>query len=140
METPFGPIRMLVDGEVISCTAAVHSFDHPLVRERPLAGCYRVRVSGGEGQEISCVLKGAADGLGSSGEGYQAAEFFRGNRVLTIGAETDREDRLVRAESDGITLRLLGDGEVVFGIAWVEDYAGSGDVRTWFAADPTLDS
>ena len=29
--------------------------------------------------------------------------------------------------------------EIVFGIAWATNYDGADDVRTWFAADPTLD-
>lgn len=76
--------------------------------------------------------------MGSSGEGYQAVEFVQKRQCLTIGTETDREDRLVWADSDGVTVRLLGDGAVAFGIAWAENYRGSDDVRTWFAADPTL--
>lgn len=136
MNTPFGAIRILADGAPAAFSADSHFFDSPMTREWPLAGCYRIRA---RGKRIRCVLEGADDGMGSSGEGYQAVEFVRESRALTIGTETDREDRMVSAQRDGITVEFPADGEAVFGIAWAEDHRGSDDARTWFAADPTLD-
>ena len=134
LRTPLGDLRILVNGESVPFTPEVHP------TAWPVAGCYRVRLRGRKGQELSCSLENAGlAGMGSSGEGYQAMDFIRGSQSLTIGTETDREDRLVWTAPDGITLRLLKDGEVVFGIAWAEDHRGGDDVRTWFAADSTLD-
>ena len=133
LATPFGAIGIFVNGEAVSFLPEEHGCAWPV------SGCCRVRLEGLQGQRISCLLEGAGDGLGSSGEGYQAVEFCRGNRNLVIGTETDREDRIVRAGADGLALELSADGAVVFGIAWTEDHRGSDDVRTWLAADPTLD-
>lgn len=51
LETPLGPIRVLVDGDAVRCTAERHSCG------LSLAGCYRVRLEGAAGQEISCLLE-----------------------------------------------------------------------------------
>ena len=131
LNTNFGTIQIRRDGQPVDVVAEVHAFG------QSLAGCWRARLEGRKGQEISCAVETAEDGLASSGEGYQALEFAGDGRCLTIGAETDREDRIVRTNPKGIAVELLRDGEVVFGIAWVEDHR-DGDVRTWLAADPTI--
>lgn len=137
LKTPLGEVRVLADGKSIDYEAVPHSFDVPMTREWPLAGCWRIRVSGAG--EVRCVLEGCA-GLDSSGEGYQAVEFADGVVRLVIGTETDREDRLVSPGPEGITVVQRENGPVVvFGIAWTEDHEGDSDVRAWFAADPTLD-
>ena len=141
LTTPFGRIRILADGEPVQCAAVPFVFDRPMTRQRPLAGCYRVRVDAKGHRELRCVLEGcAAAGAASSGEEYHAMEFTEGSRKLTIGTESDRAGRSVVPVPGGICVTLSGDGApVVFGIAWAEDHQGDPDVRTWFAADPILD-
>ena len=137
LKTPLGEVRVLADGKSIDYKAVPHSFDKPMTRKRPLAGCWRIRVCGAG--EVRCILEGCS-GLDSSGEGYQAVEFANGAVQLVIGTETDREDRIVSPGPEGIAVALRENGmEVVFGIAWTADHEGDSDVRAWFAADPTLD-
>lgn len=100
-----------------------------------------VRVPANGHRELRCALEGSpAAGMGSSGEGYQAVEFRSGTWKLTIGTEMRCPELEVIPMADGIVVTILGDvPEVVFGVIWVEYFAGDCDVRTWFAADPTLD-
>lgn len=141
LKTPFGTVCILADGRRLDCEAEVHVFDKPMTRERPLAGCYRARIRVAGCREIRCVLMGCpVSGMDSSGEDYQAVEFVRERTQLTIGTRTDGPQMEVVPMTDGIVVNVLSDGaEVIFGIAWVEDCDGASDVRTWYAADPTLD-
>lgn len=137
--TPFGPVCIVSDGQRVDLQPEPHRFDGPMTREKPLDGCCRIRVKGG--RTVRCFLENSGTrGMDSSGEGYQAVEFTDGCRNLTIGTEADRPDLEVRPGPGGIEVTVLGDAmEVVFGIAWTLRYEGASDVRTWFAADPTLD-
>ena len=134
--TPLGPIRLLADGAPVDYEA-----EPAATRQPNLAGCLRIRTGGAVLKELRCVLENETlTAQPSSGEGYQAVEFADGKRVLTIGAETDHPVYSTMPGPDGITVTLNGfGGPVTFGIAWAEDYAGNSDVRTWLAADPTLD-
>lgn len=134
--TPLGPIRLLADGVPVEYEA-----EPAATRQPNLAGCLRIRTDGAGVKELRCVLENKTlTPQSSSGEGCQAVEFADGKRILTIGTETYHPVYSTIPGPDGITVALNGSGgSVTFGIAWAEDYAGDSDVRTWLAADPTLD-
>jgi len=140
--TPFGPIKVFVDGTELDYEATVFTYDRPPVKGHPIAGCYRIRVSVGSHRSIRCEvgLNGTSIvNTGASGERYMDAEFISDSIILTIGAEDENPAfETVRVEF-GLEYRILNSvSEVVFGIAWATDYEGTSDCRTWFAADPTL--
>ena len=141
--TPFGPIKVFVDGTELDYEATVFTYDRPPVKGHPIAGCYRIRVSVGSHRSIRCEvgLNGTSIvNTGASGERYMDAEFISDSIILTIGAEDENPAfETVRVEF-GLEYRILSSvSEVVFGIAWATDYEGPSDCRTWYAADPTLD-
>ena len=44
LRTPFGPLRVTVDGVPAAYTAEPHVYPHPPVLGHPLAGCWRIRI------------------------------------------------------------------------------------------------
>ena len=141
--TPFGPIKVFVDGTELDYGATLFTYDRPPVKGHPIAGCYRIRVSVESHRSIRCEVRlndTSIVNTGASGERYMDAEFISDSLILTIGAEDENPAfETVRTEC-GMEYRIHeATAEVVFGIAWAIDYEGSSDCRTWFAADPTLD-
>lgn len=117
-------------------------FNRSPVQDQQIAGCFRICVPAEQYSTIFCVLeKNNPDIqiLNSSGENYFAAEFVCGQTILTAGAEDDHPAFDTKSIPDGIAHSIHASiQQVVFGIAWADDYHGQPDVRTWFAADPTL--
>lgn len=143
LTTPFGEIKVYIDGAPIDYEATVHYYDRPPVKGHPIAGCYRIHVPVGEHRSIRCEVDQNDSNIvntGASGERYMDAEFISDSLILTIGAEDENPVfETVRTEQ-GMEYRIRGSvAEVVFGIAWATDYKGPSDCRTWYAADPTLD-
>ena len=141
--TPFGSIKVFVDGTELDYGATLFTYDRPPVKGHPIAGCYRIRVSVESHRSIRCEVRlndTSIVNTGASGERYMDAEFISDSIILTIGAEDENPAfETVRTEC-GMEYRIHeATAEVVFGIAWAIDYEGSSDCRTWFAADPTLD-
>ena len=142
LETPFGKVNIIVDGVAIHYEAKPFDFIKPPVKDRPIAGCYRIHIPAENHRSIQCVLnleEKNIDVSGSSGECYLCREFCAGTTMLAIGIEDENPAvESVRVEN-GMEYRI-GEkvDEVVFGIAWATDYAGIDDVRVWFAADPTI--
>ena len=142
LETPFGKINIIVDGVVANFEAEPFDYIKPPVKDKPVAGCYRIHIPVENHRSIQCVLnleEKNIDVSGSSGECYLCREFCAGTTMLAIGIEDENPAvESVRVEN-GMEYRI-GEkvDEVVFGIAWATDYAGIDDVRVWFAADPTI--
>ena len=141
--TPFGPIKVFVDGIELDYEATLFTYDRPPVKGHPIAGCYRIRVSVGSHRSIRCELLFSTIPIrntGDSGQYYVNAEFEQGSINLRIGAEDENPAfETIRTES-GMEYRIHTPvPEVVFGVAWATDSEGSSDCRTWYAADPTLD-
>ena len=138
LQTPFGEIVVLADGQPLAYTAIPK-------QDEQVSACYRVRIPTENYVEIACVL--LPDGksvLGdaSSGEGYLCMEFICHSTELTIGMAVD-ESSAPRFSSNPLECGLsYGDlkdiDALTFGIAWVEDHTDN-EIRTWYAADPTLD-
>lgn len=142
LTTPFGKIKVYTDGVCIDYEAAAFDFNSPPCRDKPVFGCYRIVVDARGHQSISCIVEQAEltiRNIGSSGQAYIDAEFIRGGTILTIDMEDENPAfESVRIE-DGLRHELpIPVDRVVFGVAWVTDYEGPDDCRTWFAADPTI--
>lgn len=138
LQTPFGEIVIWADGKPLTYKAVPK-------QNRYASECYRIFVPSEGYTEISCVLM-ARDahllGEHSSGEGYLCIEFIRDSKKLTIGMAVD-EAALPKYKSkvieNGLSYGDITHIELLtFGIAWVYDHTEN-DVRTWYAADPTLD-
>ena len=141
LTTPLGAIKIYVDGICIDYKAAEHIFDRYPCKDKPIAGCYRIEIDMHGRKSVSCIIEilDPIENSGGSGERYLDAEFIKGNTILTIGMEDEHpafeSDRL----ENGLEYQLLQPvDKVVFGIAWATDYDGVDDVRTWYAADPTI--
>lgn len=142
LTTPLGQIKVYADDVTLDYEAVSHSFDRGPVKGHPIAGCYRIHIPVESYRTIRCEIELTDVSIrdtGASGERYMDAEFISGATILTIGAEDENPAfETVRTEH-GMEYRILrAVTEVVFGVAWTTDYAGNSDVRTWFAADPTL--
>ena len=138
LQTPLGEITVLADGLPVAYTAVQK-------QNRYTSECYRIYVPSNGYSEIACVLLSQDTDLrgeASSGEGYLCMEFINESTKLSIGMAVD-EAATPKYKSEVIENGLAyGDishiEPLIFGIAWVCDYTEN-DVRTWYAADPTLD-
>ena len=141
--TPLGTIVIFVDGVPVDFKASEYLFDHHPCEEKPIAGCYRIEVDARRHSTISCVVELSDPNLrntGDSGQDYLNTEFISGSTILTIGMEDDNSAfESIRTRYSLLCNILQPIEKVVFGIAWATDYEGTEDVRTWYAADPTLD-
>lgn len=142
LQTPFGKINILVDGIAIEYEATSFDYIKPPVKDKPIAGCYRIHIPVEKYRSIQCVLelkKESVDVSGSSGERYLCREFVDGATMLAIGIEDENPAFESKRVKNGMEYRINGTVEaVVFGVAWATDYEGTEDVRVWFAADPTV--
>lgn len=142
LETPFGKINILVDGVAIQYEARTFDYIKPPVKDKPIAGCYRIHIPVRNSSCIECALDledVIVDVSGSSGERYLCKEYVKDSIMLTIGIEDENPAFESERVENGMQYRInTRVDEVVFGIAWATDYEGTDDVRIWFAADPTV--
>lgn len=147
LRTPLGEIVVLVDGKPYDYTAIPYTYDHLPVKEQPIDGCYRIIVPVSNCSEIICLLNpsvdGIEEGMEAGGEKYECNSFQRHNVELVIGMEDDYSAEFLRFISERISKGVKYSNfnecnEVLFGIAWTNDYFGDDDCRCWYAADPTL--
>ena len=142
LTTPLGNIKVYVDGICVDYKANEYSFNRHPCKERPVVGCYRIEIDTHGRSDIAYVAELTEDisNTGSSGENYIDAEFIKDNIILTIGMEDENPAYESVSIENGLRYHLIKPvNKVVFGIAWATDYDGADDVRTWYAADPTLD-
>ena len=141
LTSPLGNIKVYVDGACVDYKANKYSFDCHSCKDRPIDACYRIEINTHGKSDIACVveLTELIPNTGSSGENYIDAKFVKDDTILTIGMEDDNPAYESVRIKNGLQYRLIKPvDKVVFGIAWATDYGGADDVRTWFAADPTL--
>lgn len=142
LETPFGKINILADGVAIPYDATPFDYIKPPVKDKPLAGCYRIHIPVKEYHSVQCILELENEKVevsSSSGERYVCKEFEYGTTMLAIGVEDENPAFEIERLENGMEYHVNSPvEEVVFGIAWATDYEGTDDVRVWFAADPTV--
>ena len=142
LQTPFGKINILVDGVATNFEAKPFDYIKPPIKDKPIAGCYRIDIRVKNYRSIQCILNlenEKVDVSGSSGERYLCREFIDGATMLAIGIEDENPAFESGRVENGMEYRIIDKiDEVVFGIAWATDYEGTDDVRVWFAADPTV--
>lgn len=141
LTTPLGKIKVYADGVCIDYKATEYDFNRPPCKDKPVAGCYRIEIDTHDRKDLACVveLTEPIPNTGASGEKYIDAEFIKDDTILTIGMEDENPVfESIRIEN-GLQYKLLQPvDKIVFGIAWATDYKGANDVRTWYAADPTI--
>lgn len=144
LRTPFGPLRATADGAPVAYIAEPFAYPHPPALGHPLAGCWRIKIPAKGAKRIRLELipdDETLRGSGTSGEDFLGLEFERGALQMTLGAWDDDADARYETTYDafGVQMELLGQlNSVVFGVAWADDFVPS-DVRTWYAADPSMD-
>ena len=142
LQTPFGKINILVDGVAIPYEAIPFDYINPPVKDKPIAGCYRIYILVESYHFIQCILELENENIdvsGSSEECYMCKEFEYSTTMLAIGGEDENPAFESEQIKNGMEYRIINKvDEVVFGIAWAIDYEGIDDVRVWFAADPTV--
>ena len=144
LNTPFGTIKICVDGVCTDYEAVAINFTRPPCDKKPIAACYRIEIPAKNCDSIACKLEPVDIDIintGDSGESYLNAQFIKDKCILTIGMEDDNPAFESLCLPFGLQYNLICPiNKVVFGIAWATDYECDGDVRTWFAADPTISS
>ena len=143
LSTPFGMLRIFVDGAAIDYLPVKIRFDHPVCRERPLAACYRISEVVEGNQTVRCVLEGprACEGCVDSGEDFLCTTFEKENLQLTIGTvdpcDSGQPPYRVTSLPNGLEFQILAQKtHILLGVAWVTDHFEY-DCRTWYAADPS---
>ena len=147
VDTGFGKIIVTLDDMEVDCRAYTAA-------ERPqfagVDGAVRLEyehTSDGRAHELKCFL---TDGSGfgpDGGEDFEAGTAYIGNGRITIGCEGDFSDISTYdfggyIMENGICVVIrpdTGDRRFVFGVSWINECVEH-DVRTWYGADPTLDS
>jgi len=139
--TPLGKIIISIDGKPTEYTAVPFIYKRPPVSLQPIDGCFRIRIDAKNATSVSCTIElnnPDITNTGASGERYLNAEFISQNTVLHIGMEDENPNYDSVRLANGLEYRINGEvDEVVFGIAWATDHHEY-DLRTWFAADPTI--
>ena len=139
MITPLGEIHIYIDNVRSDYEVEPYSCYVRSVREKPLAGSYRIIVSAKEWQTIRCVVSLCNPEIpneGASGERYLYSEFVKDNLILTIGAGAEIPAFDSNRVPCGVEyVRRTPVDKVIFGIAWATDYEGQFDVRTQLATD-----
>lgn len=137
--TPLGEIQVYIDGVRSEYEYAWNHCDVPSVKEKPLAGSYRIMVSKKDWQTVHCVVAPVDAEIpndGASGERYLYSEFVKDNVVLTIGAGDDHEAFDTQRLRYGVGyVRKKPVETVMFGVAWATDHQGQFDIRTQLATD-----
>ncbi len=137
--TPLGEIHVYVDNVRYDYEVKPYNCNIRSVREKPLAGSFRIIVSAKEWKTIRCVVSlydGEIPNYADSGERYLCSEFVKDNIILTIGAGDDVPAFDTKEIRYGIEyVRKAPIESVMFGIAWATDYEGQFDIRTQLATD-----
>lgn len=164
LNTPFGEITIMIDGQPIDYAAQKGSDNDvlwPDVTER-----YQIEiryVPDGKEHNLSCVFSPICSYEKSpeSGERLECQSFYSPQRIkMSIGLEceagyiegvrgSDEYDYDVDYLDNGMAYIVMPDTKTekyIFGIAWINDVGWDDpiddehnrDVQTWFAADPTL--
>ena len=92
LQTPFGKINILVDGVAIQYEARPFDYIKPPVKDKPIAGCYRIHVPIKNNCSVQCVLESENEKIevsSSSGERYVCKEFEYETTMLAIGVDDE---------------------------------------------------
>ena len=94
LNTPLGKIRILKNQKEVDYIALSHNVDTHSIKEKPLAGCYRINIDFEQNDTISCELISSynLEKDNASGEDYACKTFSKNNIELSIGAY-DKIDR-----------------------------------------------
>lgn len=139
IHTPLGKIEIYVDGVLKNYEFESHQGTARVLQEHPVAASYRIIISGHDWHTVRCVIVLEDDTIpndGATGERYLYAEFVKDNIAVTIGAGDEIPDFETNRTRYGVEYIRKGSiEEVMFGVAWTEDYESPNDIRTQLATD-----
>ena len=145
INTPLGKLNIYVDGNLINYLPIKIRYEHPSCKDKPIAACYRIYGNISKECQVKCVIETTEDVEYSpeSGEEYICTTLTKDNIMLTIGTKDpsygEIKNYIVKHTENGLVFTdFSGKNEIIIGVAWVND-TDEWDVRTWYAADPTLD-
>ena len=137
--TPLGEIQVYIDGVCAEYAYEKHGRDIRALRERPLAGSYRITIAKKDWETIRCVVSlydSEIPNNGDSGERYLCSSFVKDNVILTIGAGADYPAFHTNQTRYGMEyVRKAPVDQIMFGVAWATDYENPLDIRTQLATD-----
>ncbi len=155
--TPFGKIKILIDGKATSYNAEEGRKLDVLCPH--VLGRYQITVPfipDGKEHTIACVFQPICsyEKTPESGERLECQSFYNNQRFkLSIGLEcdsvSDEYDYDVDYLENGMSFLIntnIKTERYVFGIAWIDNVGwedpindiNNHDVETWYGADPTL--
>ena len=142
--TPLGKIVIIKNGIEINYTPIKFKPDLNALKDKPFNDIYRITVQIQPHDTISCKLvpNEVLESYVASGEDLACIIITKDKTELAIGGL----DEIYNFECSYLKFGLMYENiessvqkkEVVFGISWVTD-AYKGDIRTWFASDPSMD-
>lgn len=138
--TPLGEIKVIADKKEV-----IYEYKEcKNIRNAENATCYQITVNTNNSTSVSCILDFhdcEIEAYDEHGEKMLCKSFEKCVDVVSIGA-LDYDE----LEETGIYSGVLNNGlifdieknkeYVEFKVAWVTDYYGVDDIRTWFAVDP----
>lgn len=139
IRTPLGRIEIYIDDVLTNYEFQSYQGTARSLQEHPVAASYRIIISGHDWHTVRCVLALEDDTIpndGATGERYMYAEFVKDNIAVTIGAGDEITGFDTNHTRYGIEyIRKESIEDVMFGVAWAEDYEGPNDIRTQLATD-----
>ena len=150
LDTPFGKIRVKLDGKPICFPYEVHE---PSEGPFPDVDCtYRIGVEvqqDGKYHSLKLELSGeGAPGELEPGEMLEALSFYRNGGKITLGCyaafgemEEYGLDFNGQWDDNGIEVLIFPSTRTHtyrFGVCWINTCTEETDVQTWFGADPSI--
>ncbi len=132
-------------GNLINYLPIKIRYDHPCCKDKPISACYRIYGSVYDKSEVKCVIETNQNPeyYAESGEEYVCSTLIKDKVMLTLGTRDTAYDEKIQykvkhIDNGLIFTELTKKAKICIGVAWVNDTFEM-DVRTWYAADPTLD-
>lgn len=77
IETPIGKIKISINDKEVEYVANQYICDMPLIKQNPIAGCYRIKVAYNQNDTIKCelVFNTSVERYNSGGESYACKIF-----------------------------------------------------------------
>ena len=140
IKTPFGNIKVLIDGKEFKYQEKIVSVNVPSVNENPVDASYGIVLPVNNNKSICCIVECKDDSVESyisTDERFFSLQFSKGDILMSIGAEDESDLFETTDVPNGVKYTINSDIKYVeFGVAWTLDVIPY-DVRAEIASDPT---